>query len=36
LLSSLVLPAVWALDGLFNIVKEFWPDINHAIFHGKY
>ena len=25
-----------ALDGAFNIVKEFWPDINHAIFHGKY
>jgi hypothetical protein len=32
--------AKWAtqvgLDGLFNILKEFWPDINHAIFHGKY
>jgi hypothetical protein len=25
-----------ALDGVFNIVKEFWPDINQAIFHGKY
>ena len=25
-----------ALDGVFNIVKEFWPNINHAIFHGKY
>jgi hypothetical protein len=25
-----------ALDGAFNIVKEFWPDINHVIFHGKY
>jgi hypothetical protein len=25
-----------ALDGAFNILKEFWPDINHAIFHGKY
>ena len=24
------------LDGAFNILKEFWPDINHAIFHGKY
>ena len=24
------------LDGLFNIVKEFWPDINQAVFHGKY
>jgi hypothetical protein len=25
-----------ALDGVFNIVKEFWPDINHRIFHEKY
>jgi hypothetical protein len=25
-----------ALDGVFNILKEFWPDINRAIFHGKY
>ncbi|HEV7967273.1 MAG TPA: hypothetical protein VGP19_06880 [Candidatus Acidoferrales bacterium] len=24
------------LDGLFNILKEFWPDINQAVFHGKY
>jgi hypothetical protein len=24
------------LDGAFNILKEFWPDIDHAIFHGKY
>ena|ERR1700737_773019 len=24
------------LDGVFNILKEFWPDINHAIFRGKY
>jgi hypothetical protein len=24
------------LDGVFNVVKEFWPDINHAIFRGKY
>ena len=24
------------LDGLFNIVKEFWPDINRSIFHNKY
>jgi hypothetical protein len=24
------------LDGVFNIVKEFWPDVNHRIFHGKY
>jgi hypothetical protein len=25
-----------AQDGISNILKEFWPDINHAIFHGKY
>ena len=25
-----------ALDGVFNIFKEFWPDINRAIFRGKY
>jgi hypothetical protein len=25
-----------ALDGAFNILKEFWPDINRSIFHGKY
>jgi hypothetical protein len=25
-----------ALDGLFNVVKEFWPDVNRAVFHGKY
>ena len=25
-----------ALDGVFNIAKEFWPNINHSIFHGKY
>jgi hypothetical protein len=25
-----------ALDGVFNILKEFWPDINRAIFRGKY
>ena len=24
------------LDGAFNVLKEFWPDINHYIFHGKY
>ncbi len=24
------------LDGLFNVLKEFWPDIDHAVFHGKY
>jgi len=24
------------LDGLFNMLKEFWPDINKAVFRGKY
>lgn len=24
------------LDGVFNIMKEFWPDIDQAVFHGKY
>jgi hypothetical protein len=24
------------LDGVFNTLKEFWPDINKAVFHGKY
>lgn len=24
------------LDGVFNVCKEFWPDINRAIFHQKY
>jgi len=24
------------LDGVFNILKEFWPDINHSVFHEKY
>jgi hypothetical protein len=24
------------LDGVFNVLKEFWPDVDHAIFHGKY
>jgi hypothetical protein len=23
-------------DGLSNVAKEFWPDINKAIFHNKY
>ena len=23
-------------DGLANVAKEFWPDINHAVFHNKY
>jgi hypothetical protein len=25
-----------ALDGVFNVLKEFWPDINKDVFHGKY
>lgn len=25
-----------ALDGAFNILKEFWPDINKHVFHDKY
>jgi hypothetical protein len=25
-----------ALDGLFNIFKEFWPDIDRIIFRGHY
>lgn len=25
-----------ALDGVFNVVKEFWPDVNRFVFHGKY
>jgi hypothetical protein len=25
-----------ALDGAFNILKEFWPDANHLVFHGEY
>jgi hypothetical protein len=24
------------LDGVFNALKEFWPDINQSIFRGKY
>ena len=24
------------LDGVFNVFKEFWPDVNKAVFHGKY
>jgi hypothetical protein len=24
------------LDGVFNALKEFWPDINKAVFRGKY
>ena len=24
------------LDGVFNALKEFWPDINQALFRGKY
>jgi hypothetical protein len=25
-----------SFDGAFNVVKEFWPNINQKIFHGKY
>jgi hypothetical protein len=25
-----------ALDGAFNLLKEFWPDIDRVVFHGKY
>jgi hypothetical protein len=25
-----------ALDGVFNILKEFWPDIDRTVFHGHY
>jgi hypothetical protein len=25
-----------AIDGVFNVFKEFWPDINHTVFRGKY
>ena len=25
-----------ALDGAGDILKEFWPEINRAIFHNKY
>jgi hypothetical protein len=24
------------MDGAFNVLKEFWPDVDQAIFHGKY
>jgi len=24
------------LDGVFNVLKEFWPDIDRAVFHGEY
>lgn len=24
-----------SLDGMTDVFREFWPDINHAIFHGK-
>lgn len=24
------------LDGIFNVFKEFWPDLNKSIFHQKY
>jgi hypothetical protein len=25
-----------AVDGVFNVLKEFWPDINRAVFRGHY
>jgi hypothetical protein len=25
-----------SFDGMFNVIKEFWPTINDKIFHGKY
>ncbi len=25
-----------AIDGLSNVVKEFWPEVNRTLFHGKY
>lgn len=25
-----------AVDGIFNVLKEFWPDIDRAIFRGRY
>ena len=25
-----------ALDAVFNVAKEFWPDINQRVFHEKY
>jgi hypothetical protein len=25
-----------ALDAVFNVAKEFWPDINQHVFHEKY
>ncbi len=25
-----------AIDGIFNVFKEFWPDIHHAVFRGQY
>jgi hypothetical protein len=24
------------LDGIFNVLEEFWPDVDKAVFHGKY
>jgi hypothetical protein len=24
------------LDGFANLIKEFWPDVNAALFHNKY
>jgi hypothetical protein len=25
-----------AIDGVFNVFKEFWPDINRTVFRGRY
>jgi hypothetical protein len=25
-----------AIDGVFNVFKEFWPDINRSVFGGRY
>jgi hypothetical protein len=25
-----------AIDGVFNVFKEFWPDIDRAVFRGRY
>jgi hypothetical protein len=25
-----------AIDGVFNVLKEFWPDIDRIVFRGRY
>jgi hypothetical protein len=25
-----------AIDGVFNVFKEFWPDIDKTVFRGRY